>query len=1088
MEAEIASTSSISPKSFLKARRPERFSDSITKDVGKLDRSVLEFQLSTLNRRNMELAFEDFAKRLCEKVICPNLLEQTGPVAGGDGKVDTQTFPVSEQSKVLWYIGVDENSNNERWAFAVSTQEDWKAKCRKDVRKIKATDRDYKKAFCVTNMYAKANQRSELEDSLREETGIDVRILDISWILDQIFSNGYEQLAIDCLSIDIDWRREIEIGVNDYARNVRLNELEELIKNEIDTSKVLPHQLDWLLEVAVLSKELEKPSIETQGLFLRAIKTAEKFGTNFHRFNAHYQYAWAACWWFEDIATFGEQLSLCLQIAKGIEQSAQWGDTVSLLGLYSSYYRGSKDESDLDIASLLLEANGELNKLAKKDERPSNSLMSRIYIELLNLHSIKNIDQASGIFSSMHEIMKEGEKLVGFSFNEVSDLVTELDSLFGELESYENLLDYITDCTSRREGEVRGAVLWLKRGARRLESNEPYQSIKLIGKSLAALYKKESKKDLYAALNILSAAYRKVGLLWASRANLLLAASIATDEFWRSGDILSAQVYAYVRLAKGELQLGRVNYALAWWELASVVSSQVEEETISETEYLSVDAYLSQCILNTPIDGLRSIQQLPDLLDKAQLFVSRSMLLYSLGHEDLVKKEYELNIDNEYIDYLKMVRDTDLGAPVTELIDCEERYGNLKSYVMGCEIGVSFPFRSPLVELAETLLSVIESFLSTGLVDQVFVYESRLEIEITADDDDEIEISHEVDDASGTLKMNVLCSSFTPDMLNVSGQKIIQEWLHNFVIDVFSRMVRPKDTERTMESMLGEDRALERSVSFGSCFVGLQNIMGDDAVSRIKSLLRDPEYKNYDMLRTLPWDSSFPKSKPATKPLTDLKPGNGKPPEGLIDGESLSHKDMRVQDLIKIRLWDRTVWRGTGYALYPNGDIELTLLFEDGQAAEAIFADLENEIGNEDREDRLRISIIRNIDRKNPAHYRVCISENFAFDSNKTVQMIARINTMTPSTPENLDRFLSAFDERKSYMLSYSVVKNERIIENSSAKKKSIRKFDINVLEAWKIGPNDIEVMAIHSDDDPLIPEGVSNAPIIESLKRKFGQ
>ena len=1086
MGTAITSTTSLSPRLFLKARRPERFSDSIIKEVGKLDRSVLEFQLSTLNRRNMELAFENFAKKLCEKVICPNLLEQTGPVAGGDGKVDTQTFPVSEQSKVLWYIGIDENSNNERWAFAVSTQEDWKAKCRKDVRKIKSTDRGYKKAFCVTNMYAKANQRSELEDSLKKETGIDVRILDVSWILDQIFTNGYEQLAIDFLSIDIDWRREIEIGVNDYARNVRLNELEESIKNEIDTSKVLPHQLNWLLEVAVLSKELEKPSIETQGLFLRAIKAAEKFGTSFHRFNAHYQYAWAAYWWFEDMAIFGEQLLSCLQIARGIDQSGQWGDTVSLLGLYSSYYRDS--ESDLDIESLLSETKGELNRLAEKVDRPSNSLMSRIYIELLNLHSIKNMGQASAIFSSMHEIMKEGENLVGFSFNEVSDLVTELDSLFGELESYENLLDYITEYTSRREGEVRGAVLWLKRGARRLESNEPYQSIKLIGKSLGALYKKESQKDLYAALNILSAAYAKVGLFWASRANLLLAASIATNEFWRSGDVLSAQVYAYMRLAKVELQLGRLNYALAWWRLASVVSSQVEEETISETEYLSFDAHLSQCILNTPIDGLSSIQCLPDLLDKAQLFVSRSMLLYSLGHEDLVKKEYELNMDNEYIDYLIMVRDTDLGAPVPELIDCDKRYGHLKSYVMGCEIGVSFPFRSPLVELAETLLSVLESFLSTGMVDQVFVYESRIEIEITADDDDEIEISHEVDDLSGTLKMNVLCSSFPPDMLNVSGQIIIKKWLHKFVIDVFSRIVRFKNTERTLESMLGEDRALERSVSFGSCFVGLQNIMGNDAVNHIKSLLRDSEYKKYDMLRSSPWDSSFPKSKPATKPLTDLKPGKGKPPEGLIDDESLSHNDMKVQDLIKIRLWDRTVWRGTGYAIYPNGDIELTLLFEDEQAADAIFADLENEIGSEDREDRLRISVIRNIDRKNPAHYRVCISENLTFDSNKTVQMIARINTMTPSTSENLSRFLSTFDEKKSYILSYAVVKDERIIESSLVKEKSIRKFDINVLEAWEIGPNDIEVMAIHSDDDPLIPEGISNAPIIESLKRKFSQ
>ncbi len=44
-----------SPKSFLKARRPERFSDSVVTEVGRLDRAVLEYQLETLNRRNKEL-------------------------------------------------------------------------------------------------------------------------------------------------------------------------------------------------------------------------------------------------------------------------------------------------------------------------------------------------------------------------------------------------------------------------------------------------------------------------------------------------------------------------------------------------------------------------------------------------------------------------------------------------------------------------------------------------------------------------------------------------------------------------------------------------------------------------------------------------------------------------------------------------------------------------------------------------------------------------------------------------------------------------------------------------------------------------
>ena len=101
MEPQKSNSPYFSAKDFLKTRRPERFSDSIVKEVGKLDRAVLEHQLSTLNRRNMELAFEDFAKQLCEKIICPNLLEQTGPVAGGDGKVDSQTFPVSEQIKAV---------------------------------------------------------------------------------------------------------------------------------------------------------------------------------------------------------------------------------------------------------------------------------------------------------------------------------------------------------------------------------------------------------------------------------------------------------------------------------------------------------------------------------------------------------------------------------------------------------------------------------------------------------------------------------------------------------------------------------------------------------------------------------------------------------------------------------------------------------------------------------------------------------------------------------------------------------------------------------------------------------------------------
>lgn len=754
-----------SPREYLKSRRPERFSDSMIQDIGRLDRVVLEHHLASLNRRNQELDFENFAKQLCEKTICPNLLEQTGPVAGGDGKVDTQTYPVSEQAKLLWYVGINENADKDRWAFAVSTQEEWKQKCSKDIRKIKETNRGYKKAFFITSQYTKSNQRSDLEDSLSKETGMDVRILDISWILDQVFKNGYEQIAIDALRIQIDWHREMKIGESDYVKRCRLEELQDRIKNKVDANDIKMHQLDWFLEEAVLSKEIEVPHIESQGLFGRAIEVSKRFGMAHHQFNVHYQYAWATYWWYENILLFEEHLEACLNLAKDINQSGQWGDVVCLLGVYYGHIRNENNDIQLDVEALRSEAKKALTEMSIHDERPSNSLMAKFYLEVLNLYVIQEVSEASEIFLSMDAIVREGDSLIGFPFVDLYNLVSELDGVFGDLESYEALLDYFTERVSSREGEFKGALLWLKRGARRLESGRPYQAIKIIGKSLASLYKKESSQDFYAALNLLSIAYRKVGLLWASRANLLFAASISTDEWFRSGDIVSAQVFSYIRLAKAELMLGRINYALAWWQLACIVDGQFEESILTTNDCQGFDGFLGKCILNTDLSGLADLERLPDVLDRLRLFLSRALLLHVLGYEETVVNEYELEIDEDYFKFLRMVRDTDLGAVTPKIITCKGRYVSLKSSVMGCDITVSFPFRSPLVELGETLLSAIEGFFSTRIVDRVMVVEPKLEIEITADDDDEISVSHELDDSGSVLKMNVLCSSFASNSL-----------------------------------------------------------------------------------------------------------------------------------------------------------------------------------------------------------------------------------------------------------------------------------------------------------------------------------
>jgi hypothetical protein len=297
--------------------------------------------------------------------------------------------------------------------------------------------------------------------------------------------------------------------------------------------------------------------------------------------------------------------------------------------------------------------------------------------------------------------------------------------------------------------------------------------------------------------------------------------------------------------------------------------------------------------------------------------------------------------------------------------------------------------------------------------------------------------------------------------------------------------MRPKNPEVTLESMLDNDKALERSVSFGACFVGLQNVMGDSAVSEIKELFLDKQLSDFSLKRSGPWDKAFPKKLDVKTSSTDYKAGDGEAPEGLIDNEKLSHNDMKVQNLIKVRIWDRTVWCGTGFAMYPDGTPELILLFEDEKAAQLIFDDLINEVGKEDRANRIRISIIRKINKKSPAHYRVCISEKFLFDDTKVVQMIARKNTMTPSTSDNLDNFLADYNTCKKYSLSYGIAKNGNILP-PSGDRRMIIKFDIKVVDAWEVGPNDVEIVAIDRKDDPIIPDNVTNPPIIEALKRKF--
>jgi len=266
----------------MRARRPHLFSDSEVIEQAQLDPTTFEYHLDTLTSRKQELDFEGFARKLAEKEICPNILPQTGPTGGGDSKVDSETYPVSpEISDRLYYADPKgRDAANERWAFAFSAKEDWRAKASSDVKAIAGTGRGYTKAFFITSRFAKDKARAALEDKLSKEYGLDVRILDRTWIVKKVFENGRERLAIECLKCTVPLVPAPKKGPRDLSREAELKELEEQIT---DPSRYvgLSYQLtEDALQAALLARGIELPRVEVEAKFERAVHLAQKQGTN----------------------------------------------------------------------------------------------------------------------------------------------------------------------------------------------------------------------------------------------------------------------------------------------------------------------------------------------------------------------------------------------------------------------------------------------------------------------------------------------------------------------------------------------------------------------------------------------------------------------------------------------------------------------------------------------------------------------------------------------------------------------------------------------------------------------------------------
>lgn len=1047
-------------------------------DVPILDRSTLEYHLDTLTSRSQELDFEIFARHLAQREICPNLIHPTGPSGGGDGKVDSETYPVSEEVSLTWITGIGTQAASEKWAFAFSAKADWAPKLRSDIKKLVGTGRGYKKAFFMTNQYVSNKKRSEAQDKLSKEHALEVVILDRTWILDRVFESKHELMAIEDLKISAEIRPLIRKGPQDLTNEQLLEDLETRISTTLTTGMHTPTLAMDCLEAAIHARNLERPRAEVEGLFDRAERVAAKHGTAHQCLQCAYERAFTAHWWHEDYDEF-------LRFYEQVECMAKDSDNAHDLELLSTLWhllyvvvaRRMIESEMAKITEKTLTLKCALDKSSSQSGRPSNSLQARTMRLMMDVISAPPKEVINALLK-LQEIVRQSEGLVGYPFEKISTVLIELGAAFNDMPEYCALFETVVETASKRKGEVSAARMLLKGGTQQLDNGRPYEAIRLLGRCLNRLFKHESRQDLLHALYACSEAYKCVGLLWAARGTLLTATSLSTQDLLKQNANTRSQIMCFREMKWLELHLGRIVQTLIWSDMerisCSMLASAADEQERIEQDAKNYDCALGVLLLRSDCAQLDRLSSLPDRLAESDLIFSSSALLFALGHEEPMA-EWSLP---EGVTDLNAFFSLWCKHLSSFTLPCSPVLGDgtdiqLVSHVLGCAFLLKCPNASPFLELGESVLAALESLLATGIADRIYANDDHMAINIRAGYEGHNYFEYAINDDDECLRFDITCGQFDTNSLASAAQQELKDKILGLLVSVLARaFVLGEDPSDASLRLIGDDRALERALNFTSSFVTIGNVLGHSRQTDISLICENS--KKYQVHRSVPWAPDLDRGQvvsvehdiPRTLDQVDESEISPTP-------DILRHTDVITISLFKDALWAQAGWSGVAFGmdLHDSRVPVLALYSQNRVAAEKIFHHLIALLGHEDKMECLRVSIVTGIDDDIPTAYSVVVGANPSSYLNRTQAKLAFVKSrhivMEPKSDRLLDMFLKEYRRAGQYLFSYAYDMDEgqRVCIDPLA----IRKRELYVRRASDIGENDVDIVAIHSRDKPFI-------------------
>ena len=1043
-------TPGMKPSEYMRMARPELFSDSGGHSAYRLDRAVFDHHLETLTSRNQHHAFELFCRDLCGRLICPNLKPATGPEGGGDSKADTETISVAEEIKVLHYIG-QPAAGQERWAFAFSAKADWARKVRDDVAGLAATGRPYAKVIFVTSRFAPAKMRAKIEDELTRANAFTVEIHDRTWILKAVLDDGNIDLAIDRLGIG-ERIGDTTLGPNDYRRSQRLEALERALQDPTAYDQREMERVNDALSAAITSRNLERPRFETDGRFDRAIRLADRFGSQRQRVETRYEQLWASFYWFDDINRLNEGFDAVAAIAYESDDA----ETIELIGNLVQNLANAAGLGHASAENLKLEKRRDdlvavLEPLAVDLERPNNALEARtslLFMTASQAIMARDEDALRALWPRFSEVIMKAEGLSEYRAERLELIVELFGRAAGSDETYNRLVEDLAAFISKRAGDARGGLVLLKRANQLDIEEDRLDVIRLLGRATTQLAQREHVESFIEAAYTLAVAYRGAGMLWAARAAAMFSVATVFAETERESDasvslvptlMLLGWIDAELRLLPELLDVIRlIRGCRAILPLDESSQARVDDRL---TEF---DALLAASLLRTSLEERRALEGLPDALAALDLHASHAALLYGLGHQDVLDGA---SANGEEVDWADVFKNwaAELPNDVAErplLLNGENSQIQV-TRVAGMEVRVMTPGSGASIVAGQALLTVIDAVFSTMLEAGVAAHVEQFEVQVI-EDAQLSKPTFDFDEMTMTARLNWPVGE-TPTSSKLGGAA--HDTFTDLTVHIVLAACVVRDPMGLFDTLYNKEALNERiHAAIGS--VNSRSRAFNSPLSRIGSWfeLGGAEY---------PLRPDAPIT--ADAPSRSHKAAD----ENELDRESWrrDHRKVATKSIINYRLWERADWLGLMLAVHPDGGLPLIgLHFTDAESGRKIFSDWRDRFGERDDQGEIHLAIIRDLPGHPPSHYGALLQPGLHVrDESVTMLVSSRLKILEPETDINLRRFLESYDREKAYWLAPAFFEHDgppRILRELAILKHGlpVKRFD-------DIGDEDVEAV-----------------------------